>query len=166
MRSLGCFFIKNFLQNWYILNQYGTGLSISRHATIEVALPGWNVLRITALLNPQSSEFQSCVGVFFVVYLSHGICSSGIIFVFLSISLGEVETSSSEEPQKKVAHLYRSMPPCWVGLTLRKNGWHRFAAHSSALYMMQVRSLLCCMTAQMYQLVLSLVDCTAVFAGV
>ena len=37
---LGCFFIKNFLQNWYILNQYGTDLSISRHATIEVTLLG------------------------------------------------------------------------------------------------------------------------------
>ena len=48
---------------------------------------GGSVFWLTALLNPKSSLFQSsCVGVFFVVDLSHGIVHRAIIFIFLKIS--------------------------------------------------------------------------------
>ena len=75
---------------------------------------GGSVFWLTALLNPKSSLFQSsCVGVFFVVDLSHGIVHRAIIFIFLKISFWVRHRAPQVtlSLRKKVVHLYRCMRP-------------------------------------------------------
>ena len=63
------------------------------------------------LLNPKSSEFQSCVAVCRVVRLSHGIVQwVALLFsskISTSVNYGAPQVRSF---RKKVVHLYRSMP--------------------------------------------------------
>ena len=59
-----------------------------------------SVFRVTGLLNPKSSECQSCFEKCLLLDLSRGMFHRGIQFDFFSsLSLGEVWSSLSEEPQ-------------------------------------------------------------------
>ena len=84
--------------------------TFKRRATIEVAVFGRNIFSVTGLLNPKSFEIKSCVEIFFVVCLSHGIFHRVANLFSSEICFWEVWSSWSEEPQKKVLHLYPSMP--------------------------------------------------------
>ena len=66
---------------------------------------------MTGLLNPRSSKFQSCVALFFGVYLSHGIVHRVALLFSSKISFWvRYRAPQLRSLRKKEVHLYRSMP--------------------------------------------------------